>query len=214
MRKKMNMMIDSNGNEVPVKYVSAYDKARDRTARRILARFSRARTALEAVVAESLADLEALKGGKERVGAKGNFSAQSFDGLISVSIRQQYSVRLDERVIRARELMLEYVNGVLDRVSGVDVSALRLLVEAAFRANAQGYLSTGKVLSLMRMEVASEKWREAKAILQEALKPVRGRQYLACEVRASTQEDFRSIRLDIADCWPKANGPAVKEGAE
>ena len=205
----MNMMIDSNGNEVPVKYVSAYDKARDRTARRILARFSRARTALEAVVAESLADLEALKGGKERVGAKGNFSAQSFDGLISVSIRQQYSVRLDERVIRARELMLEYVNGVLDRVSGVDVSALRLLVEAAFRANAQGYLSTGKVLSLMRMEVASEKWREAKAILQEALKPVRGRQYLACEVRASTQEDFRSIRLDIADCWPDG-----AEGAE
>ena len=214
MRKKMNMMIDSNGNEVPVKYVSAYDKARDRTARRILARFSRARTALEAVVAESLADLEALKGGKERVGAKGNFSAQSFDGLISVSIRQQYSVRLDERVIRARELMLEYVNGVLDRVSGVDVSALRLLVEAAFRANAQGYLSTGKVLSLMRMEVASEKWREAKAILQEALKPVRGRQYLACEVRASTQEDFRSIRLDIADCWPKVNGPAAEEVAE
>lgn len=213
MGKKTNVMTDSLGNEVPAKYVSAYDKARDRTARRILARFRKSRADLERVVRESVADLEALKGGKERVGAKGNFSAQSFDGLVSVSIRQQYSIRLDERVVRARELMLEYVNGVLDRVSGVDVSALRLLVEAAFRANAQGYLSTGKVLALMRMEVASERWREAKAILQEALRPVRGKQYLACEVRASTQEDFRSIRLDIADCWPKAGGPAA-EGAE
>ncbi len=212
MAKTARTMTDSLGNEVPAKYVGAYDKARDRTARRILARFRKARADLERVVRESVADLEALKGGKERVGAKGNFSAQSFDGLVSVSIRQQYSIRLDERVVRARELMLEYVNGVLDRVSGVDVSALRLLVEAAFRANAQGYLSTGKVLSLMRMEVASETWREAKAILQEALQPVRGKQYLACEVRESTQDDFRAIRLDIADCWPKA-GPAAG-GAE
>lgn len=212
MAKTARTMTDSLGNEVPAKYVGAYDKARDRTARRILARFRKARADLERVVRESVADLEALKGGKERVGAKGNFSAQSFDGLVSVSIRQQYSIRLDERVVRARELMLEYVNGVLDRVSGVDVSALRLLVEAAFRANAQGYLSTGKVFSLMRMEVASETWREAKAILQEALQPVRGKQYLACEVRESTQDDFRAIRLDIADCWPKA-GPAAG-GAE
>lgn len=208
MQKQTRTMRDSNGNDVPVKYVGEYDRMRDRTARRILARFRKARAELERVVGESVADLEALKGGKERLGEKGNFSAQSFDGLISVSIRQQYNIRLDERVVRARELMLEYVNGVLDRVSGVDVSALRLLVEAAFRANAQGYLPTGKVLSLMRMEVASEKWREAKAILQAALKPQRGKQYLACEVRGSTQEDFRPIRLDIADCWPKAGGGA------
>lgn len=214
MQKQMRTMRDSNGNDVPMKYVSAYDKARDKTARRILARFRKAREELERVVGESVADLEALKGGKERLGEKGNFSTQSFDGLISVSIRQQYNIRLDERVVRARELMLEYVNGVLDRVSGVDVSTLRLLVEAAFRANAQGYLSTGKVLALMRMEVASEMWREAKAILQDALKPQRGKQYLACEVRASTQDDFRAIRPDIADCWPKAGGPATGGGAE
>ena len=45
------------------------------------------------------------------------------------------------------------VDALLDRVDGVDVSALRLLVMEAFKANSQGFLSTGRVLSLMRMEV-------------------------------------------------------------
>ena len=203
MAKTLTTMTDSNGNAIPLKYVSAYDKARDRVTRRILARFEKARAALEAVVADSIKDLDELSKLKESLGAKGNFSARSFDGLIQVAIRQQYNIRLDERVVRARELMMEYINGVLDRVDGVDVSALRLLVTEAFKANSQGYLSTGRVLALMRMEVNDAKWREAKKILQEALKPEKGKQYLICEARKSTQGDFKAIRLDIADCWPE-----------
>jgi hypothetical protein len=202
MAKTVTTMTDSNGDKVPLKYVCAYDKARDRVTRRILARFEKARAALEAVVADSIKDLDELAKLKESLGEKGNFSARSFDGLIQVSIRQQYKIRLDERVIRARELMLEYVSSVLDRVNGVDVSALRLLVNDAFKANSQGFLSTGRILSLIRMEVNNEKWREAKMILQDALKPEKGKQYLICERRKTTQGDFRAIRLDIADCWP------------
>ena len=200
--KTIKTMTDSMGNNIPVKYVSAYDKARDRATRRILARFQKARSMLEAVVAESIADLDELSKLKDSLGEKGNFSARSFDGLIQVAIRQQYNIRLDERVIRARELMMEYVNSVLDRVDGVDVSALRLLVTEAFKVNSQGFLSAGRVLSLMRMEVNNDKWREAKMILQAALKPEKGKQYLICEKRKTTQGDFKAIRLDIADCWP------------
>lgn len=200
--KKTSTMRDANGNDIPVKYVSAYDRQRDRTARRIRARFEKARRMLEAVVVESAADLRALKVGKDRPGEKGNFQTSSFDGLIRVAIKQQYCIRLDERVISARDLMLGYVKGVLDRVNGVDTTALRLLVENAFKANSSGYLSTAKVLALIRMEVNDPKWRAAKEILQAAIMPQKGKRYLACEVRASTQEDFRAIRLDLADCWP------------
>lgn len=203
MAKTLTTMTDSNGNAIPLKYVSAYDKARDRITRRILARFEKARANLETVVADSIKDLDELSKLKESLGAKGNFSARSFDGLIQVSIRQQYNIRLDERVIRARELMMEYIGGVLDRAQGVDVSALRLLIAEAFKANSQGFLSTGRVLALMRMEVNDAKWREAKMILQEALKPEKGKQYLICEARKTTQGDFKAIRLDIADCWPE-----------
>ena len=203
MAKTITTMRDSNGNDVPLKYVSKYDKAKDKAVRKVLARFLRARELLEGVVAETIAELEALADTKEKLGAKGNFSARSFDGLIQVSIRQQYNIFLDERVVKARELMLGYVEKVLAKVGGNDAQALRLIVAEAFKANAQGFLSTGKIMSLLRMEIDNADWREAKRILQDSIKPQKGKRYLVCERRASTQAEFRPVRLDIADCWPE-----------
>ena len=205
MAKQITTMRDSNGNDIPLKYVSKYDKAKDRAVRRILARFQKTRSMLEDVVSETIGELNALAATKESVGAKGNFSARSFDGLIQVSIRQQYNILLDERVVQARELMLGYIEGVLERVGGNDAQALRLIVSEAFKANAQGFLSTGKIMSLLRMEIDNADWREAKRILQDSIMPQKGKRYLICETRSSTQADFRPIRLDIADCWPEGN---------
>ena len=203
MAKTVTTMRDSNGDDIQLKYVSKYDKAKDKAVRKILARFLKARAMLEEVVADSIAELNALAQTKESVGAKGNFSARSFDGLIQASIRQQYNIFLDERVVKARELMLGYVEGVLAKVGGNDAQALRLIVAEAFKANAQGFLSTGKIMSLLRMEIDNADWREAKRILQEAIRPQKGKRYLVCERRASTQADFEAVRLDIADCWPE-----------
>lgn len=203
MQKPVTTMRDSNGNDIPLRYVSKYDKAKDKAVRKILARFRKARKTLEEVVRECIADLDELAGAKESLGEKGNFSARSFDGLVEVSIRQHYNILLDERVVRARELMLGYVEGVLAKIGGKDAAALKLIVAEAFRANAQGFLSTGKILALLRMEIDNADWREAKAILQESLKPQKSKRYLRCETRRSTQEDFRAIRLDISDCWPE-----------
>ena len=209
MAREITTMRDSNGNDIPLKYVSKYDKAKDKTVRRILARFLKARAMLEGVVAETIADLQALADTKEKVGAKGNFSARSFDGLVQASIRQQYNIFLDERVVRALELMLGYVEGILSKVGGNDAAALKLIVAEAFKANAQGFLSTGKVMSLLRMEIDNADWREAKRILQEAVKPQKGKRYLVCERRSSTQGDFEAVRLDIADCWPGESEQAI-----
>ena len=212
MSRQIQTMRDSNGNDIPLKYVSKYDKAKDKTVRRILARFLKARAMLEGVVAETIAELDARAQTKESVGAKGNFSARSFDALIQVSIRQQYNVFLDERVVRARDLMLGYVESVLAKVGGNDAAALRLIVAEAFKANAQGFLSTGKVMSLLRMEIDNADWREAKRILQAAIKPQKGKRYLVCERRSSTQGDFEAVRLDIADCWPEESEQAIVNG--
>lgn len=194
-------MIDSTGAQVPIKYVPKYDKLRDAKTRKILARFLKARAGLEELVKDSIADLDVLKGTKEKLGEKGNFSARSFDGLIQVEIRQQYNIQLDERVARARELMLDYVKGEIESLKK-DTTFLRKLVEDSFRANEKGYLPISSILKLMRYEVKDERWNEARGILQEAITLVAGKRYLVCSVRQNTQQDFKAIRLDLADCWP------------
>ena len=201
----MNTMRDSNGQDVPIKYVSKYDKLRDRQTRRILARFLKAREMLEGLVRDSIADRDVLKGTKEKLGVKGNFSARSFDALIQVEIRQQYNIQLDERVARARELMLDYVKSEIESLRK-DTTFLRKLVEDSFRANEKGYLPISSILKLTRYEVKDARWNEARGILQDSLKPVAGKRYLVCSVRSSTQQDFRAIHLDLADCWPEVKG--------
>ena len=200
--KKENLWTDINGDQVPAKYVSKFDKARDAVSRRILKRFNAGRKVLEQIVRESIEDLDGLMKLKESVGAKGNFQTSSFDGLIQVSIDQQYNIQLDERVARARELMLEYVNSELSRLDK-DTTFLRKLVEDSFRANAKGYLPIASILKLTRYEVKDARWGEARGILQDAMKPVPGKRYLNCRVRNTPQQDFKTIRLDLADCWPE-----------
>ena len=203
--KKENLWTDINGDQVPAKYVSKFDKARDAVSRRILKRFNAGRKVLEQIVRESIEDLDGLMKLKESVGSKGNFQTSSFDGLIQVSIDQQYNIQLDERVARARELMLEYVNSELSRLDK-DTTFLRKLVEDSFRANARGYLPISSILKLTRYEVKDKRWGEARGILQDAMKPVPRKRYLNCRVRNTTQQDFKTIRLDPADCWPEVKG--------
>ena len=199
--KQDKLWVDLKGDTVPARYVSKFDKARDAVSRRIHKRFVDERKRLEQLVKDCIADLDGLMMLKESVGLKGNFQTSSFDGNIQVSIDQQYNIQLDERVAKARELMLEYVNSELSRLDK-DTTFLRKLVEDSFRANAKGYLPIASILKLTRYEVKDARWNEARGILQDAMRPVPGKRYLNCRVRESRQHDFQTIRLDLADCWP------------
>ena len=200
--KQENLWTDIKGDKVPARYVCKFDKARDAVTRKIHKRFLAGRKMLEKIVRDSISDLDGLMKLKASVGAKGNFQTSSFDGLIQVSIDQQYNIQLDERVSKARELMLEYVQSRLNRMDKEDVF-LRKLVEDSFRANAKGYLPISSILKLTRYEVKDARWNEARGILQDAMKPVPGKRYLNCRVRSTPQQDFKTIRLDLADCWPE-----------
>ena len=206
--KQEKLWVDLKGDTVPARYVSKFDKARDAVSRRIHKRFVDERKRLEQLVKDCIADLDGLMKLKESVGLKGNFQTSSFDGNIQVSIDQQYNIQLDERVAKARELMLEYVNSELSRLDK-DTTFLRKLVEDSFRANAKGYLPIASILKLTRYEVKDARWNEARGILQDAMRPVPGKRYLNCRVRASRQHDFQTIRLDLADCWPTTTPEAV-----
>lgn len=202
MSNNPKFLTDNNGVRVPYAYVNKFDRMRERNVKAIFRDALALRTALEKFVATSLSRLDEISGLRDKLGEKGNFSATSFDGLFRVTVRQKYVIVLDERVSKARDLMLDFVNSVLAKIKGSDARALRLIVDEAFRANNDGILSTGRILSLLRMDINNDSWREAKDILSDSLKPQKGKRYLVVEHRLSADHDFHSVRLDIADCWP------------
>jgi hypothetical protein len=199
-------MVDAMGQRVPLRYVTRYDRARDAGVRRIHARFLKARKYLEQVMVDSLADLERISMARGAAGievsAKGNVQVTSFDGLLTVSVNVRYEIHLDERVIRARELMMDYANELAAKLGGDDGAALLILVDEAFQATKGGTLSVGRVLSLMRRDIKAPQWQEAKKLLAESMETRRGKSYLRVEARPDRQHDPVPVRLDIADCWP------------
>jgi hypothetical protein len=201
-------MIDSMGDSVPMRHVSKYDRTRDAAVRRIYARFAKARQTLERVMSESLDDLQkvAVARGEEgiKLAEKGNLQVSSFDGLITVGINVRYEIKLDERVVQARELMFACARRIGTKlVDEADNSLLEVLIEEAFQPTRSGALPVARVLSLMRREVRDPQWQEAKRLLAESMETHRGKSYLRVEARPDRQHDPVPIRLDIADCWPE-----------
>lgn len=202
----MKTYVDSAGREVPAKYVTKYDKDRDALCRKILARFREERARLEKVVADSLQEIKAFRVKHELAeNAGGNFQTSSFDGSVQVSIEQDSRIILDSRVATARTKMIEYARKLMGVVNSKnsDADALLQIIESAFEANKAGILPHNKVLSLLRLNITAPEWVEAKKILIDSIKPVRGRAYLNCGFRPDPNSRHQNIRLDLADCWPK-----------
>ena len=203
MAKQQKEWIDGRGQTVPASYVSKYDKARDKAVRHVAAGAKKLRTQMEAFMADAVATMNGLAGLKEDLGARGNFSARSFDALIQVSIRQQWHIKFDERVAKARELMLDYANRELQK-AGDGAFLLKQMIEAAFKVDRLGFLPRSEVSKLLSYKVDDVNWNAGADILRQAQTTEKGKQYLTIETRPSLQKDFAPIRLDIADCWPDA----------
>lgn len=200
------VMIDSMGAAVPVRHVSQYDRQRDAIVRRVYARFLKARESLERVMSESLADLDKLSRARGEAGidraAKGNVQVSSFDGLITVGLHVRYDIHLDERVVKARELMFACARRIAAKLNSDESKLLEVLIDEAFQPTRSGALPVARVLSLMRREVNDPEWREAKQLLADSMETRRGKSYLRVEARPDRQHDPVPVRLDLADCWP------------
>ena len=202
MATQHKVWIDGRGQEVPASYVKAYDKARDRAVRRVHASALKLRAQMEAFMADAVKTMDGLADVKESLGKRGNFSARSFDALIQVSISQRWHIRFDERVAKARELMLDYANRELER-AGDGAFLLSQMIEAAFKVDRLGFLPRTEVTKLLSYKVDDASWNAGADILRHAQTTERGKRYLTIEERSSLQADFRPLRLDIADCWPE-----------
>lgn len=202
MAKQQKEWIDGRGQTVPASYVSKYDKARDKAVRHVAAGAKKLRAQMEAFMADAVATMNGLAGLKEDLGARGNFSARSFDALIQVSIRQQWHIKFDERVAKARELMLDYANRELQK-AGYGAFLLKQMIEAAFKVDRLGFLPRSEVSKLLSYKVDDVNWNAGADILRQAQTTEKGKQYLTIETRSSLQKDFEAVRLDIADCWPE-----------
>ena len=142
----------------------------------------------------ALIELSADKYNVKMGGKKGNVSLTSYDGRYKVQRSIAENIDFDERLQVARELIDQCIQRW---ANGID-SKVRVLVDHAFQVDKQGNISTSRILSLRRINIDDEEWKQAMEAIADSIRVSGSTTYLRIYERVGESEQYAPISLDIA----------------
>lgn len=194
-------MYDAHGRWVPHALIKEGDKLRHDLVLELAAK-ARRKAAEDAAYEQSmLADiaafvsLQAEKYGAKLGGEKGNVTLTSFDGRYRVVRAVADFLAFDERLQIAKALIDECIR---EWVPGSS-SEIRALIDHAFQVDRSGRVSTERVLSLRKLDIEHERWRQAMQAISDSIQVTTSRSYVRVYERIDGTEKYRPI------------GPAIPE---
>jgi len=169
--------LDSEGDPVPIKFISEHDQTKD--------------ALIESLHAEALVLHQNLAGFKAKalsmideylqsVAAsynenwKGNATIYNFTGDKAIEIKISNKLAFDERLNVAKHKIDEYLLSLVKN-SGKEIIAL---VTKAFKVDAKGNVDVKQIISLKQHKFDHPLWKEAMAIIDEALRVEATRRYI------------------------------------
>lgn len=188
------------GHLVPEHQVREHDKLRDQVAGDLAKQavaISESLTAFKAKALGDIADLIAISAEKYQVkvgGKKGNVSITTYDGRFKIERAMAERITFTEEILAAKELIDQCIRKWSE---GAD-QHLRILVDRAFRANRQGQIKTGDVLSLLRVEIDDPDWQRAMEALKDSIQVNGTAVYIRVYQRVGNTDRYDPINLNIA----------------
>lgn len=188
------------GHLVPEHQVREHDKLRDAVASDLARMALDINKALVGFKIKALADIDDLiaisneKYGVTIGGKKGNASITTYDGKFKVERQMAERLTFTEEILAAKELIDRCIRKWSE---GAD-QHLRVLVDRAFRANKQGQIKTGDVLSLLRIEIDDADWKLAMEALKDSIQVNGTAVYIRVYQRVGETDRYDPINLSIA----------------
>lgn len=193
-------VLNASGHLVPEHQVREHDKLRDQVARDLAGQALLIHDALCRFKEQALADiadliaLSAEKYGVKLGGKKGNVSIVTYDGRFKIERAMADRLTFTEEILAAKELIDQCIRKWSE---GAD-QHLRVLVDRAFRANKQGQIKTGDVLSLLRVEIDDPDWKMAMEALKDSIQVNGTAIYVRVYQRVGNTDRYEPINLNMA----------------
>lgn len=191
---------DAQGRLVPESMIKPIDLERDKLVLAIAGGAREQHTALARFKAATFGDIEAFVElsaelyGVKLGGKKGNVSLLSFDGRYRVDRAIQETIKFDERLQAAKELIdqcfQDWTLGSRDE--------LKVIVNDAFRVDTSGEIRAGRVLALRRYDFTDERWLRAMQAVSDAVQVTGSKMYIRVYERVGDTNQYRAISLDIS----------------
>jgi hypothetical protein len=189
---------NSKGHLVPLDQISELDQLRDELVHELIAgAFATAQTVREfkldaASKIQAFIELSAQDHGVEYGGKKGNVQLVSYDGTKKVIRSVAELITFNEKMSIARECIFDCIAKWADGSN----SNLVQIVRGAFERDANGHLSTAKILGLRRYNIDDPDWAKAMELIADAIVINDTAQYVRFYTRKGSEDKYIQIALD------------------
>lgn len=191
---------DHKGRLVPESQIKAIDNLRDQTVAEALGQAKKLAQNIAEFKKYVLQDLQAFcttsaeRWGVAYGGKKGNITLVSFSGLqkVSYSIAEQISFTEDLQTAKLLidECICEWAEGSSDEI--------KTLINKAFSVDKAGNISVQAVLGLRKLNFEHATWKKAMEAIAESIQVISSKSYIRFYERASVDDNWKAINLDIA----------------
>ncbi len=191
---------DAKGRLVPLSMVKPEEQLEDALVRGLISDAYELRDILSGYKAKALAEIGALqdlltdKYGAKLGGEKGNLTLQTYDGMQQVKVAISDSLAFGPQLQAAKalidECLTEWTAGGNDNV--------RALINDAFDVGKEGKLRVDRILSLRRLAIDDARWQRAMDAIGDAIRVESSKSYVRFYRRASLDQPFAAVSLDIA----------------
>ena len=193
-------MLDENGNQIRIENIKPIDLERDTLVKKIVADGKLASEVLRNFKINTFADIGALvelaaeQYGAKVGGKKGNVTLYTFDKRYKVQRAMTENIVFDERLQAAKSLIDE----CLHEWTADANPNLQAIVNRAFEVDKEGNNSTGRVLSLRRLEITDARWVRAMQAISDSIQTIGSKAYVRLYERVGDTDEYVPIPLDVA----------------
>lgn len=124
---------------------------------------------------------------------KGNLTLLSFDGKYKIQIQAQDRIAFDERMQAAKAL----IDVCIEKWSKGGDKNLVALIHDAFNADKEGNMDARRILSLRRVQIDDEDWKNAMQAISDAVQVIGSTEYIRFYEKGD-RDKFQAITLDFA----------------
>lgn len=193
-------MADAKGRLVPINMIPQIDIMRDTLVNELVVKAKGLRDAMAEFKDGAFSDVQAFvdlsleQHGVKWGGSKGNVSLVSFDGKFKVIRAIQDSISFDEGLQAAKVLIDECI----EKWTEGSRSEVRALINDAFQVDKEGKISTGRILSLRRLNIEDEVWERAMEALSGSIRIQCSKSYIRLYERVGDSDQYQAISLDMS----------------
>lgn len=193
-------ILGADGAKIPVATVRPQDLLQDDLVRsemghavalseqiaRFLAHFWDNLGAFEALLYEKY---EATVGGR-----KGNKTLMTYDGCFKITVQVADNIVFGPELQIAKSLVDECLNDWTENAG----AELKAVVTRAFNTDKEGQINRAALYSLLRLEIADERWKRGMQAIRDAMRVVGSKSYVRFYRRPTADAPWEAVTIDLA----------------